>query len=55
MELTMEKLSDLDQSAVREIETELQKLLADVFAVFQDEELSLAHERSPLSRLPPVA
>ena len=34
MELTMEKLSDLDQSAVREIETELQKLLADVFALY---------------------
>ena len=34
MELTMEKLSDLDQGAVREIEPELQKLLADVFALY---------------------
>jgi starvation-inducible DNA-binding protein len=34
MELTIEKLSDLDQSAVRGIETELQKLLADVFALY---------------------
>jgi starvation-inducible DNA-binding protein len=34
MELTMEKLSDLDQIAVREIEMELQKLLADVFALY---------------------
>ena len=34
MELTIEKLSDLDQSAVREIETELQRLLADVFALY---------------------
>lgn len=34
MALTMEKLSDLDQRAVREIEIELQKLLADVFALY---------------------
>ena len=34
MALTMEKLSDLDQRTVREIETELQKLLADVFALY---------------------
>ncbi|MGA2099351.1 MAG: DNA starvation/stationary phase protection protein [Candidatus Acidiferrum sp.] len=34
MALTMEKLSDLDQRTIREIETELQKLLADVFGLY---------------------
>jgi starvation-inducible DNA-binding protein len=34
MELTMEKLSGLDQIAVRGIEMELQTLLADVFALY---------------------
>jgi hypothetical protein len=50
-------LSDLSETGVKEISTDLRKLLADVFALYvkTKKEFSLAHDWSELPRLsPPV-
>lgn len=48
--------TDLSGDGVEAITSNLWRLLADVFAlVREDQELSLAHQRAPLSRLSPAA
>ena len=46
--------TDLSAEATRDIAGAMNAILADVFALYsEDQELSLAHERATLSRLSP--